>query len=308
MKLAIPGIYPPFLMKKGTAKTKAMEDSGISSSDFFMNLKNSEINLPLKMIIKNEQSNYNFFHENNVEFNFKAVSLAKHMNVTCDNANIYIKHNNNNLPSSDGDCRGECNCDLADGCEDFNTDEKKEINRFRHPETLDDYEIQHMTGMNIRKFKTFCQLRKDNCVSCKELGYNSQCLMYLAYYRKGLSIRDLALFWSIPHTTVERVLNNLLYKELQKNQHIPFLCNSDTQLEVNRTMNFLKTNIPPFLNCLIDEFEDPKGEGRECVAASIDATYFKVEKSGKSIIYIFKSDFKNSHEPINKKRYKMLSK
>ena len=122
-----------------------MEDSGISSSDFFQNMKNSEINLPIKMIIQNEQSKYNFFHENSVEFNSRNVSLYKEMNVTCDNDNIYIKRDNN-LPSSDGDCRdGECNCNLTDGCDDFTEDEKREMNRFRCPEALDDHEIQHMT-------------------------------------------------------------------------------------------------------------------------------------------------------------------
>lgn len=104
------------------------------------------------------------------------------MKVSYDNDNVYIKCDNN-LPSSDGECcGGEYNCDFNDGCEEFIMDEKREMNKFRHPEALIDHEIQHMTEMNVRRPLA----RVENYVSCKELDYRSQCLMYLAYYRKGL--------------------------------------------------------------------------------------------------------------------------
>ena len=98
-------------------------------------------------------------------------------------------------------------------------------------------------------------------------------------YRKNLPLADLSVYFFIPRTTVSRVIDNILFHELKHSTAIPFLFSQElVDLDVRKTLKYLRDQIPPLMQEIAAEFVDPTGRGRQCVIGLMDATYLFMQK------------------------------
>lgn len=99
-------------------------------------------------------------------------------------------------------------------------------------------------------------------------------------YRKNLPLADLSVYFFIPRTTVSRVIDNILFHELKHSTVIPLLFSQESvDLDVRKTLEYLRDQIPPLVQELAAEFVDPTGRGRQCVIGLMDATYLMQKPS-----------------------------
>ena len=98
-------------------------------------------------------------------------------------------------------------------------------------------------------------------------------------YRKNLPLADLSVYFFIPRTTVSRVIDNIIFHELKHSTAIPFLFSQESvDLDVRKTLEYLRDQIPPLMQEIAAEFVDPTGRGRQCVIGLMDVTYLFMQK------------------------------
>ena len=82
LNLALPGIYPPFLLRNGLHLTNEMNNCGASASEFFRKIDERYIKIPLRFIIHDANKNLILTHTNNIEYYWLNAFKAE-INETC---------------------------------------------------------------------------------------------------------------------------------------------------------------------------------------------------------------------------------
>ena len=66
LRIALPGIYPPFLLKASENMTKSMKECGVSARDFFQKIGNKQIEIPINFSIFKTDNNRVLSHTNQI--------------------------------------------------------------------------------------------------------------------------------------------------------------------------------------------------------------------------------------------------
>ena len=134
LNYAIPGIYPPFLLSKGSNFTKAMKITGIQADEFLRQvLKDQrEITIPHKFITKSEEGHY-FYHMNSIsKTKYIIVQNGNDLSIRgrgkrTESDNGLEGDGDNVDQEGDGDDQGGVN-NLIRGREDEKAQDRKEDN------------------------------------------------------------------------------------------------------------------------------------------------------------------------------------
>lgn len=116
LNLALPGIYPPFLLNNGVNMTDIMKKSGISSTEFFRKIKKQKINIPTRYSILDLNTNSSSYYLSNIEHYLLRTVKAKvyesyisvETNLDEDNVNL-VGAMQEDVTGCDRTSQGTCN-------------------------------------------------------------------------------------------------------------------------------------------------------------------------------------------------------
>ncbi len=290
----MPGVYPPFLLKRGNRISEEMRKMGVAANKFLKGIKHKQIEIPANFIIRDlNNSNSSNFKNNLDHYLLQNFQIKHHYNHISIKKSKFIPSSNNlnelnsdNTDSSDSESSGSSEEGGREARQPlFTPAETRLTNRYLAPELYNEYENRIQTGMNKISFKSFCDLRAHSCIDRSRLSVKSQILLYIQRYRKAKPYRDLSVDFSLGVSSVFNIVEKLTFSEVKNSTNIPYyIQSSNIDRDVKTTMEFLGKECPPLLSNLAKEFSDPTGKNRKIAWGFLDATYLYMARSSNPLI------------------------
>lgn len=161
----------------------------------------------------------------------------------------------------------------------YEVNELRVINKKLRTDAYTSREIKILSGFNRKNVDTFVNNRRQDCLNVHNMPAESQILMFLMRYRKGMPLDDLGIEFCVQTATVVRIVDNLMYKEVKNCQCIPYILDEVYQAqEIQQCFDLMIRETPPFIEALVSKLIDPTGKGRIAVPIYGDGTYFYFEE------------------------------
>ena len=143
------------------------------------------------------------------------------------------------------------------------------------------------------QFLNIVEKQKNAWSSNNELKLESEVLLFLMKLTKKVSFGFLDTLFQVAENTAINVFNRHAVQYFSHNVNLKMLVNLDgsvNQSEIDSMLEDAYERTPPFFKKLLEDFEDPSGNGRIPVCIQTDGTYIGITNSTylkKNFSYLF---------------------
>ena len=158
--------------------------------------------------------------------------------------------------------------------------ERAKMNRYRHPWQFSNEELQSHCHLNKENFFDFVYTLRGVVRRRGELNVFGMSLLFLMKINKGTSFQELTTNFALKDKAKAELASKIFKRVLTF--HIKYVCNIPAVVDGNGVLNVAERDrllehayrsTQVYYRTLVEDFEDPSGQGRNPVVLMADATY-----------------------------------